>query len=283
MSDFSLSDIPVIPEGQPLTATPQYESAPSPQATPESQTIDPLQPEQASQAQPVEAQEDSEYQQWLARLNAPVQQPVPTYQQPYQSSYQQPYQAPYQPPQQQQPTNPWGEGDYDPFDPAHQAALVQAQVNAAISPLLQTVQQAQAIQQQEQMREFTSSLDSQLIGLVEKQLPGFAGLMQQEGKNPKADAMVAVARDLAARLANKYPPQFLQHPQGMQQFLNELAQGVSLSARELGVSSAPAGATKAPDFKVITGHGATSGSGSGFNPDDPASYAAFIPRVSASR
>lgn len=282
MSDFSLSDIPVIPEGQPITATPQYESAPAPQPAPEIQPTEAPQQEQVNPPQPVEAQEDSEYQQWLQRLNAPVQ-PPPVYQQPYQPSYQQPYQAPYQPPQQQQPANPWGEGDYDPFDPAHQAALVQAQVNAAISPLLQTVQQAQAIQQQEQMQQMTSDLDSQLIGLVEKQLPGFAGLMQQTGKNPKADAMLSASRDLAAQLANKYPPHFLQHPQGMQQFLNELAQGVSYYARGLGVSSAPAGATKAPDFKVITGHGATSGSGSGFNPDDAASYAAFIPRVSSSR
>jgi hypothetical protein len=103
-------------------------------------------------------------------------------------------------------------GEYFDFtDPNVIAQLAKAQVQEAVQPLLEKVQQQEALIQQQAMQEQATAIEETVFSHVEQLNPELGKLIR-DTQNPKAQALGEFGAKAYLEAVEKYPPQLRNNP-----------------------------------------------------------------------
>jgi hypothetical protein len=112
----------------------------------------------------------------------------------------------------QTPPQSDNEGEYFDFtDPNAIAQLAKAQVQEAVQPLLEKVQQQEALLQQQAMHEQATAIEETVFSHVEQLNPELGKLIR-DTQNPKAQALGEFGAKAYLEAVEKYPPQLRNNP-----------------------------------------------------------------------
>jgi hypothetical protein len=153
-----------------------------------------------------------------------------------------PQQQAYPTPQPQQPPaiDPMGQAlpfnpeDFDPFNPMHQAALVQAQVAQAINPLLGYVQKLEQQEHQSTLQQQIEQADHYLNTTLDKALPGFTDALQNESSY-KMRSFKTLAGEMFMNASRGYSQASLFNPVVQKAIAAKMVPELKQAAQELGI------------------------------------------------
>lgn len=124
--------------------------------------------------------------------------------------------------------------DYDPFNPQHVAAIVQAQIQQVNQPLLNFVQNMQLEQQQLALSEKVTQADVYINDTINKALPGFVDVFAQQGF--KQEAFATYATNLFVKESGSFSKQSLLNPVVQKAIAAKMIPKLKEAAQELGLN-----------------------------------------------